>query len=287
MSYDMDADDVAGPGHNNPPPDLKIGDALRDQLAGEHGALARRRDELLAMADDFMADHASVTDDETSGTLAGVIAQLNACSKVAMKTHEGVKAPYLDGSRIVDNFFFKGFRDTIASKAATLNAMQTAYLRAKAEKARREAEERERLAREEEDRKRREAEKAERERQRAEREARKAQDDAAREDAERRAAEARAKADAAREEQDRAAAARQQEAKVAASSNADRSRVRGDLAMASLRTTWKFEVIDVTKVPAAYLQVNSAIVNAAIRGKDGLRDIPGLRIFEEQEAANR
>ncbi len=276
MSYDMDADDVAGPGHNNPPPDLKIGDALRDQLASEYAGIVSRKRTLLQMAEDFKADYPSVNDDETSGLLAGVITQIRAHVKSVDKVREGVKSPYLEGGRIVDGFF-NGTIMTPLDKAATaLNAMQTAFLRAKAEKARREAEAAAEAARKEEEARRREAEKAERE---ARALARKGDEEAA--------AEAKRKADAAREEQDRAAAARQQEAKVAASSNADRSRVRGDLAMASLRTTIKFEVIDITKVPAAYLQVNTALVNAAIRGKDGLRDIPGLRIFEEQEAANR
>lgn len=287
MSYDMDADDVAGPGHNNPPPDLKIGDALRDQLAGEHAAMVARKRDLLQMAEDFKADHPSVDDDETSGILAGVITQIRAHIKAADKVREGVKAPYLDGSRTVDGFFNGGIMTPLDKAATALNAMQTAFLRAKAEKARREAEAAAEAARKEEEARRREAEKAERERLAAERAAKKAGDDEARRIAEERAAEAKRKADAAREEQDRAAAARQQEAKIAASSNADRSRVRGDLAMASLRTTIKFEVVDITKVPPQYLQVNSALVNAAIRGKDGLRDIPGLRIFEEQEAANR
>ena len=36
--------------HNNPPPDLLLGDALRDKLADENGDLIRRRDDLLAAA---------------------------------------------------------------------------------------------------------------------------------------------------------------------------------------------------------------------------------------------
>lgn len=43
-----------------------------------------------------------------------------------------------------------------------------------------------------------------------------------------------------------------------------------------------FEVIDIEKVPSAYVipkQVDAAAVRKAISGKEGLRDIPGLRIF--------
>ncbi len=42
-------------GHNSPPPDLKIGEALREQLRDDHLDLLRRRDELMQMADDFDA----------------------------------------------------------------------------------------------------------------------------------------------------------------------------------------------------------------------------------------
>lgn len=43
---------------------------------------------------------------------------------------------------------------------------------------------------------------------------------------------------------------------------------------------WTFEVVDITKVPVLYLDVDTAVVRAAIR--DGERDIPGLRIYQEE-----
>lgn len=284
----MTMEGIAGIGHNEPPPDLRSGELLRAELPDRHADLIRRRDELLAMAADFKADHPErIDNDEESGILAGIIAQINAAAKICEKQREGVKAPYLEGSRIVDGFFTGTIKSKLDEAAKGLNAMQTAFQRAKAEKARREAEEAERKARAEEDARRREAERAEREKRQAEAAAKRAQDDQERAEAEKRRQEAEAKAKAAREEQDRAAAERQQQQKVATSSAADLSRVRGDFAMASLRTTWKFRVVDLAKVPPHYLQINSAAVNAAIRGKDGLRDIPGLDIYAEQEAVNR
>lgn len=272
-------------GHNNPPPDLKVGEALKLELAENHLALVARRDELLEAAAAFAADHQSVNDDETSGTLAALIVQLRTCAKSANQTREGVKAPYLDGSRIVDGFFTGGIVTKLDDAAQKLNRLQTAYLQAKEAARRRQAEEEARIKREAEDKARREAEAAERERQRAEREARKATDDAAAEEAERKRQEADERARLAREEQDRAAADRAAAQRTASKSSADLSRTRGDMAQSSLRTVWRFEVVDLARVPLQYLQVNTPAISAAIR--NGEREIAGLRIFAEQIAANR
>lgn len=45
------------------------------------------------------------------------------------------------------------------------------------------------------------------------------------------------------------------------------------------RKHWTFKVIDIKKVPAAYLQIDNRTVNAAI--KEGVREIPGIEIYEE------
>jgi hypothetical protein len=52
-----------------------------------------------------------------------------------------------------------------------------------------------------------------------------------------------------------------------------------------IRTTWEFEVEDITKVPAAYLTINDALVRQSIKG--GVRGIPGLRIYEKQTPVTR
>ncbi len=279
---------IAGFGDNRPPIDLKIGAALREELTDNHADLVRRKAELLKMADDFDADHATVDDDETSGELAGVITQIMGAAKMSDKVREGVKAPYLEGERIIDGFFIAGIKTPLTKRAEALNAKQTAYQRAKADRIRREAEAAAAKARAEEDARRREAEKAERERLAAERAARKAMDDAAAaEDAKRRAVEAQRRAEAARQAEERARIEREQQAKISASNAAARSRTRGTYAMASLRTTWKFKIVDIAKVPTQYLTVNEPLVNAAIRGDNGLRDIPGLLIFSVEESVNR
>lgn len=53
------------------------------------------------------------------------------------------------------------------------------------------------------------------------------------------------------------------------------------------RETWTFEVEDFGKVPREYLDIDSEAVRAAIKGKDGLREIPGLRIFAETTLVDR
>jgi hypothetical protein len=275
-------------GGNNPPPDLKIGESLREQLRDEHRALLARRDELLQMADDFDADYATVDDDEASGTLAGIITQIVKSAKIADQTREGIKAPYLEGGRIVDGFFNGNISTKLNDRAKKLNEKQTAYQRVKADRARREAEAAAAKARAEEDARRRDAERAERERRAAELAERRAADDAnASIAARQRAEDATRRAEEARQAEERARIEREEQARIAASSAADRSRVRGDYAVSSLRTTWAYEIVDITKVPSEFLQVNGPLVNAAIRGQKGRRDIPGLRIFPVETAQNR
>ena len=277
-----------GIGGNNPPPDLKVGVALRQELEANHVELSARKAALLESAHAFELDHPDgVQDEETSGLLAGIITQLHSFTKSVDKVRQGVKAPYLDGERIIDGFFTGGLVTPAEKRAAILNGQQTAYQRAKADRARRDAEERERQARAEEEVWRREADRAERERLRAEREARRAQDEEAAEAARQRAAAAKKREDEARAEEERARAERQRQAQTAASSAADRSRTRGDYAMASLRTTWKFKVVEIALVPPEFLMVNERLVNAAIRGKDGRRNIPGLSIFAVEDSVNR
>jgi len=47
------------------------------------------------------------------------------------------------------------------------------------------------------------------------------------------------------------------------------------------RKRWTFEVVDIEKVPREYLIVNDKKVNQAI--KKGIRDIPGLKIYQKEK----
>ena len=53
-------------------------------------------------------------------------------------------------------------------------------------------------------------------------------------------------------------------------------------ALTALKTVWTYEVEDITKVPTHLLQVNDAAVRAAI--KQGAREVPGLRIWNDAKA---
>lgn len=274
---------LAVPGSNNPPPDLKLGDELLEQLSAENLKLTQRQIELLEAVNRAPA---TVESDEVASNMAAFLKQINDFVKSAKVAHDDKKAPYLNGGRIVDNWFAQ--LTLPLTKAFTmLNQRQTTFLTAKAAKARREAEEKAAAERAEADRKRREAEKAEADRRRAERDAKKAQDDAARQAADARAAQANAAAEEARRLQAEADAAAQAAAKTATASDAALARTHGDYAMATLRKVWTYEVVDLAKVPVEYLTVNDRVIKAAISGKDGKRDIPGLRIFDQNAAVSR
>ena len=60
---------------------------------------------------------------------------------------------------------------------------------------------------------------------------------------------------------------------------------RTDEGTASVIKTWSFEVEDLGKVPREYLGLDDRKVNNAIRG--GVRNIPGLRIFEKSQVRVR
>ena len=54
---------------------------------------------------------------------------------------------------------------------------------------------------------------------------------------------------------------------------------------ASVRKVWDFEVLDIAKVPAQFLEVRDVLVRQVIR--DGERAIPGLRIYQKDSLAVR
>lgn len=56
----------------------------------------------------------------------------------------------------------------------------------------------------------------------------------------------------------------------------------GGYAVASVRETWTFEVVDASLLPREYLMPNEARIKAVIAGKHGLMEIPGLRIFAKR-----
>lgn len=126
--------------------------------------------------------------------------------------------------------------------------------------------------------------------------ARREQARAAQAEADRLAAEQAEQERLAKEARDRQAAARQETNVARADSKvkaAELTRERTDLGVvASLRTTFSFEVEDETLVPRQFLSVNETSIRVAIKGsttKDGRcpLKIPGVRIFEVQSSVVR
>ena len=73
---------------------------------------------------------------------------------------------------------------------------------------------------------------------------------------------------------------------IAEASAKELTRVRTQLGTTTaLRDNWVYAVEDITRVPAAYLQINDTVVKAAIRS--GTRVIPGLVITNEPKASVR
>ncbi len=275
-------------GHNNPPDPIE---QLLTSLRETHEASMDRSAEIASWLEKAPA---SCDDDDTAAKFSDAIKSCMAFAKNTDAARVSAKEPHLAAGRAVDGFF-KKLIDPVDRVKATLAQRLTAYQRKKADEERRERErlaEIERQRKIEEERAAREAARLAREAEEAARAAEaaaSAEATAARETAD-------AAAAAAREARDRAAVAKQ-DANVAKSNAgakaADLTRARTDLgSVASLRTTWAFEVEDAEQVPRLYLSVNEGAIRAAIRsattkaGKCPLK-IPGVRIYEKQESVVR
>ena len=253
-------------GDNNPPPDLLVGEALREKLRDEHADLLRRCEELLEAGQRVPA----VTSDDVAGKVADFIKQLGALTKTAESHRTGAKEPYLDGGRVIDGFF-KGITDPVTELKTAVQRKLTIYLREKEEAARQARIAEERAAREA-------AEKARRE---AEEKAQAAADAAALDDA----IEAEKAAELAAADLVKA----EQAADVKA---AELSRTRGEYgAVSSLRTQWVFDEIDRDKIDLETLRfyIPQDGLETAVRAfiKAGGRTLLGTRIYETTVAAVR
>lgn len=245
--------------HNNPPPDLLVGETLREKLQDEHGDLIRRRDDLIEAATRVPP----IVNDDVAGKVSDFIKQLTALAKTAEAKRTDAKEPYLEGGRNIDGFF-KSITDPVAKAKQFVERRLTDYLREKEAQARREREEQQRLAREA---------------------------------AERARAEAEAKAKALADEQSLTAAIEAEKAAETASADlvkaeqaaevkaAELSRTRGEYgSVASLRTQWVFDDIDRATLDLEALREHLPIeaIKTAVRSfiKAGGRELRGTTIHE-------
>ena len=224
-----------------------IGNTLHEDLRATHGDLHERADELTAA---FARVPATIEDDTLAGKCADFVKQINACQKDADDRRVKAKAPYLEAGKTIDAFF-KQIGDELGGVKTAVIARLSSYQQKRAEA----------------------------ERRRREDEARRLAEEAAKREAEAGTMDALDEAIEAHGE------ARKAEAEAAAKA-ADMHRARGDYgAVASIRTTWNFQLLSLALVPREYLSLNEQAVRAAI--KAGKREIPGLMIFEQQQTVVR
>ena len=249
------SNDAAGLGHNRPPQPLDPA-RLLDWLEPELTTLRSRRAALLEAVGRFQSQHVPITDDEEQGAAAEFVRQLRAFVRACEDLRTTLGTPYLDCTRTL-NEAFKRLEGEVISGREVVDRALTDYARIRAaeERIRREA-----------------AAKAQRDAAAlAELQARHAGADDAAWD---RAVDTTARAEKAE--------------KAAAAGAADLSRVRGDMgAVASLRERWEYEVIDFSAIPETFIKriVDFDGVRAAIDG--GVREIPGLRIFDASRVSVR
>lgn len=276
-------DDLPPRTHNNPPDPIE---ELRTQLAETHeSGLVSRKAELLAMGERAPA---AVDDEDTAAKIANGIKACAAFAKNAEAARVSAKEPYRKAASAVDGWF-AALADPVDKVKGRLTALLTDYQKrvAAAERARREAEAAElRRQQQEAERQRQEAERLAREARAA---ARRAEDDKAAADAERLRAEQDARD--ARGAADRAAADAAKATAAAAEKPAEMSRQRTDLgAVASLRRTWKFRVVNPEIVPRSFLTVDNAAITAFIKASTNKAThqcdatIPGVEIYPDDQA---
>lgn len=285
-----------GIGDNRPPSPVEL---LVAELTETHVPLAARADALLGMRERLPSECA---DEDTAQKLADAIKQCTVFTKNSEAARLSANEPHRALIAATDGFF-KGMSDKVDALKTRMSGLLTGYQRRKADQERRQREaaaaEAKRVADAEAAAAREAARLAAEERRaaaEAERLAREANTRAEREKADEARRVAEAAAEEARKAKDTAAMARQ-DANVAQSEAtvkaAELTRARTDLgSVASLRTTWTFELENLADVPRTYLSLNEGAVRAAIKsattrdGKCSLK-IPGVRIYEKQESIVR
>jgi membrane protein involved in colicin uptake len=223
-------------------------EVLKPWVDFQYAQHASRTQALMAAFNRFLdATATGIQDDATAGRATDFVKQIKSESRATDETRTAIKAPVLSAQRLIDGEA-KGLTDQLGSASREVEARLASYLRAKAaEAARIAAEEAARLQ---------------------------AEADAAIEAAQH--VQTQDAANVAIEAIHQAQLAEQQ----AAAPMTEITRTRSAYgSLTGLKDNWTFRVVDIQKVPAAYLTVNEAVVKAAI--KSGARDIAGLEIFND------
>lgn len=253
-----DRSDAPGLGHNRPPEPT-----IPERLADTYTELMAQADAIAKRANDAPK---IVPDDAGLAAIGDIGAEALKLWKQADADRQNEKAPYLTAERQVDGFFKPVLERLDRIKRAMLDRA-TAYNRAKAEAERKQREEAARREREEAEARKREAEQAA---------------------ADGRVEDAMADVQAAEQAQDNAAAA----AAHAAAPAADMTRVRSEAGtVITTATRWRHEITDFDAIPLDRLRayIKRDAIDAALRQfvKNGHRQLPGVRIYQEEAAQFR
>jgi FtsZ-interacting cell division protein YlmF len=250
-----------GIGHNLPPEEIidpQDPEILRARLGRDHADLLRRFVELEQGAARIPAVK---TEADAQRIVDFVAQQCTPLKTEAKQIHDREKKPFLQCGKVVDEFFLRRIERFGVVVAQVSQHAELFYKRKKVEQRQREEEQRRRAAAEA---------------HRAAEEAARLQVEARKTAATDRAAAARLGVEAQEAEERAAVAQAIVEAPPAA------TRIHGDYgAVAFEKTRWRFEVVDPTQIPLGYLKLDDDAINAAIA--DGVREIPGLEIFEEHQ----
>jgi hypothetical protein len=235
----MNAEAPAAAGHNSGMVDLEI---LPDQLGLDHAELVKRKNELAEAGDKWR--ETEISDDATLARCSDFLKQVTLHVKDADAARGTAKSPFLNASRIVDNWFAAITAPLTATKLTLLERM-TAYQRRREAEIRQKAIQDAQKKREEEEFLRKQAEKQAAKAVTPVQEQRVIATEAA-------AVSAQAEAEAAE--------------RVAVAAPSKLTQTRGSYgSSASLRQTLAFRVTDLSKVPRAYLLLNDAAVKAHMK----------------------
>jgi hypothetical protein len=311
QSRDGTTDPVADPrglariGDNNPPDEVTVAERLRARLEAAHEALIE------ALADHELAAAKlpkSVESDDDVAKINAWVVRARELYREAEGHRKAEKDDYLQAGKTIDAFFGE-LKDDVAVRAKDIEDRNTPYLQAKAKR-----EEADRLAAAEAKRKAAE-EAAERERE-SQAAAKKAQEEAdaalkaiqdAKDDEERLRLEKVARDAAAVAKTENKAAEQAGKDVKAATKSADRDekiaagggrhalgRTSAGGGSSSLKTEWKYRVVDKTRVAASlgplYPFLGSSVVDDALgraAKSDPRPDIPGVEYYSEAVTQTR
>lgn len=265
-----DEDPRFGRGGNNPPSLLDLPDratllnaaVMADQFDLDYAAHYLRRDELLAGIERFFAETKKITTEGEQARAADFAGQLKLFAADVEADRAREARPILDAQAVIQKKFKREILDLILPAAADIEKKMKPFAEAKAAERRRQL-----------DQEAREAAAA----------AKKATEEA----------EASLRPSQLEKAVELAQASEAADQRLVRATTAGLGRSRGNYgSVATLRTSFVSEVVDLAAVPREWMMLDQAKVDGAIAngvrdGADGTPAIPGLRIVETTDVKVR